>query len=360
MPASRVRESMARHAVAEVVVRFAGTTVALAHVLPGGRFVVGRSRETDCALDLPPFALVESTPHGFVVRPRADADAGYLDAPIEIAFGRVTVAISLTTLDRAPLPRREIERRPFGFGAGSLAVHATLLLVATWLGVPDETTVPAFASAKGRPTRIARFAVAAQTVERDVKPPPTATPITADDTPSPNPAIEEPADASVDAAASTPTPSGRGDERAPATAGSQESIADGATERRFDPDANPAFDTVKVGPFTTVATGAAAGAAYQLAGENGQRKPLIVISCDASSCLILGGDPKSGVREALEARLGDIVGCYEQHAAAAGKKVELDFGIDERGKVDTVNVGGVGDYDACVATIINSLELAPR
>jgi hypothetical protein len=217
--------------------------------------------------------------------------------------------------------------------------------------------VPAARDAKHRPTRIARFAVAAQTVKRENKPAPIDTPITADQTPTPNPALADAAAAAANSIASVKMPNGEGP-KVPSTAESEESAGGNQPGQSFDPDANPAFDTAKVGKYTTVSTGAAAGAGFRLAGENGKRKPLIVVSCDSSSCVIIGGDPASGIREALETRLDEIVGCYEQHGATAGKKVELDFGIDERGKVDAVNVGGVGDYDSCVAKIINSLDFA--
>jgi hypothetical protein len=132
---------------------------------------------------------------------------------------------------------------------------------------------------------------------------------------------------------------------------------DNEEPRSFDPDANPMFDSVKVGNYATVATGTAAGAQFKLAGENGQRRPVIVVSCDAASCLILGGDANSGVREALEAKLDQITGCYARYEQTAGKKVELDFGIDGTGRIDAVHVGGVGDYDSCVANVITSIEL---
>ena len=348
-------------AAAEVVVRFAETTVTTAYVSPGDSFVLGRTRDVDVAIDVATFTLLESTPCGFVVRVARDAQPVALgDAPVELAFGLVTIRVSLVARERTRLARRRVERRPFAYGGSSLAIHAALLLGATWLADPDETStsIPALETSKRRPARIARFAVGAQTVKREPKPEPTVTPITTDDTPSTTPATDEPTAAGVGSIASMQRPNGRGDEKVERTPEAHESVANTDTERRFDPDANPAFDTVKVGNYTTVATGNAAGASFKLAGENGQRKPVIVVSCDSSSCVIVGGDPASGVREALEARLDDIVACYEQHAQTAGKKVELDFGIDERGQVDAVNVGGVGDYDSCVAEIIKNLEVA--
>ena len=345
---------------AEVVVRFADTTMTTAYVSPGGSFVLGRTRDADAAVDVAMFTLLESTPHGFVVRAARDAQPVALeDAPIELAFGWMTIRVSLVAHERTPVARRRIERRPFAYGGGSLFVHSALLLGATWLAAPDDTAIPAVEHSRRRPARIARFAVSAQTVKRENKPPPAVTPVTTDDTPSTNPATDELVAATAASIESVPSPNGRG-EKIATTPEAHESAGNDETGRRFDPDANPAFDTVKIGSYTTVATGNQAGASFKLAGENGQRKPLIVVSCDSSSCVIVGGDPASGVREALEARLDDIVACYEQHAQTAGKKVELDFGIDDSGKVDAVNIGGVGDYDSCVADIIKNLDVAAK
>jgi hypothetical protein len=355
VPSRRVSEEMAR-STAEVVVRFAGTTVTLAHVAPRETFVVGRQARSQLPIDVPAFTLVASTEHGFVVCAEAGAQPIALDHPVELSFGHVTVRVSLVTQERTPVPRTRIEQRPFAFGLGSLLVHVGLLLVATWLATPDEETVPANETMKRRPARIARFAVAAQTVKREPKPAPVETPITADETPSPNPATDDAAAAAAAAVASTQMPNGHG-EKVPSTVESEASDDETQDGRRFDPDANAAFDTVKVGKYTTVSTGSSAGASFRLAGENGQRKPLVIVSCDSSSCVVIGGDPGSGIREALEAKLDEIVACYEKHASTAGKKVELDFGIDESGKVDAVNVGGVGDYDSCVADIIKNLTL---
>ena len=355
-----VRSPMALHSVVEVVTRLGETTVALTHVRLGERFDVGPEHGVEA-----PFTLVESTEHGFVVRRGSGepamplAEPANASASIDLTFGLVTIRVTPTTLVPAKLARRAVDRRPLAYGSGSLAVHVGLLAIATWLAATDEDTAAGTTDRKRRPTRIARFAVAEQTVKREDKPPPLETPITVDESPAEKPITDDKAEGAAASRDSVAMPNGHG-EKVPATVDSQASEGSPETGRGFDPDANPNFDTVKLGKYTTVSTGASAGAQYKLAGENGQRKPLIVVSCDSSSCVIIGGDPASGIREALEARLDEIVGCYEKHESTAGKKVELDFGIDSSGKVDTVAVGGVGDYDSCVATIINSLEIPAK
>jgi len=349
----RVSDSMGC-AAAEVVVRFGETIVTSALVTPNHKFVIGPTRGVDLALEVAAFTLVESTERGFVTHTGADTRPVPLVEPIEFAIGQVTIRVAPVTQRPAPVPRLEVQRRPLAFGAGSLFAHIGLLVVAGWLADPTNDAIAADRDGKNRPARIARFSLEAQTVKREDKPPPATVPITTDETPAPNPALDELAYAATAAAASVEL-NGLGEAILDPSVESAESSGDDPTT--FDPDANPTFDTVKVGNFSTVATGASAGAQYKLAGENGQRKPVIIVSCDSSSCLILGGDPKSGVREALEAKLDQIVGCYEKYESTAGKKVELDFGIDAAGKIDAVNVGGVGDYDSCVANVIKSLEL---
>lgn len=352
MSSSRVTDSMASRA--EVVVWFADTIVTTAHVPLDSRFVVGNTRESHAAVDVAPFTLVEGTPRGFFVRTRAEAIPARLDTPIELTFGPVTIRVAPVTFATNPVPRRGLDRRAIAYGLASLATHVTLIAVATWLATPATTAI-GVEDARKRPTKISRLAAEAQTVKREDKPAPDTTPITADDTPSLDPMIDEFAVATADAMAAYEE-NGLG-EATEAPAIETTASIDNGEPRTFDPDANAMFDTVKVGAYSTVASGTTAGAQFKLAGENGQRRPVIVVSCDAASCLILGGDPESGVREALEARLDQITGCYEKYEQTAGKKVELDFGIDGAGKIDAVNVGGVGDYDACVANVIKSIEL---
>ena len=330
----------------EVTVRLAGTLVQVLHLPRGARCVIGPTRDADVALAVRPHVFVEATAHGFVV---ADAPLG--DTPIVHTFGAVTVTASLVEAPRIALARPRLDRRPFGFGAVSTAAHALVLAFALGAAAPSVDTLPlppppASDPSRGRPARIARFAVAAQTVERAPKPPPETMPITTDDTPSPTP---DPPPRS--AALPAPPADGRG----------PRAVGPDSSPVAFDPSSSPAFDSVKVGDYSTLSTGRAAGADYELAGANGNRKPILILSCDAATCLVLGGGADNDhVRRALEARLSDITACYTAHAATAGKKVELDFGIDDAGKVAAVNVGGVGDYDACVANIIKTLALAPE
>src|SRR5262249_47816291 len=124
------------------------------------------------------------------------------------------------------------------------------------------------------------------------------------------------------------------------------------SSRRFDPTSRPDFDTIKTGPYTTIATGRAAGDHY---GADAKRSRLVVVSCDEMSCVVIGGDRAAPVRQAVESRLADITGCYRN--ATRGGRIELDFGLTDGGVTD-LKVGGVGDIGSCVADIFHNLHVA--
>jgi len=139
----------------------------------------------------------------------------------------------------------------------------------------------------------------------------------------------------------------------PVTAHGDREVDPPATEtghsRRFDPDASAEFDTAKVGAFSTVSTGRLSGEHY---GAEAKRSGLIVVSCDATSCLVLGGKEAAPIRKAVEEHLAEITACYENESAAGGRKIEIDVGLDDAGRVDDLKVGGVGDVGHCVADVI--------
>lgn len=342
---------------AEVVVWFDDELVDVTHVVRGASYRIGSAPDADLALDVAPFALVEATDSAFIIRRDArDPVPLTRSRPVALSIGRVAITITLVTLERTPVPRRSIERRPYGFGACSLVLHVGVWLLATLVSRPAETAVPGTETEQRRPTRVARFATQVQTVKRQPKPEPATLPITTDDTPSESPATEAPSEPApptnanvVDSARAATQREGA---RIPIT---QDNPAE---SHRFDPTTQPEFDTVKTGSFSTVATGSSAGERYELAGANGKRRPLIVVTCDAASCLVTGGENADGVRKQLQRRVPEIVACYEQYPSTAGRKVEMDFGIDDAGNVDSLAIGGVGDVDTCVTKIVSSIQFS--
>jgi len=243
------------------------------------------------------------------------------------------------------------------FGAFSLFAHLALWLAAMlWPGEPEPIALPGIATSEvaGAPTHVGRYAMAAQTVQRTQRPEPTKIPITTGPLPVPRPAVDR--DAQAGGRTTRPGAASAIATRGKRDASELEPPATTAGEpRRFDPTTRPDFDTVKAGPYTTLSTGRAAGDKYGLAARKSR---LVVVSCDASSCVVVGGDEAGPIRRAIERRLADIAACYENAIEAGGKNVELDFGLAADGKAVGLTVGGVGDAGTCVSKIIHDIEFS--
>ncbi|HEY5923685.1 MAG TPA: hypothetical protein VIV11_18515 [Kofleriaceae bacterium] len=306
----------------QVLARFVDTLIDVAYVAPGGTYRFGDT----C------FAVDDLVERGATI-------------------GHVTIAASRVRPPRAGVPRREIEWRPYCYIGLSLAAHVGVWLAAILMTEP--ALAPATETSYGRATRIARFATPSQSVKHSRAAPPEEIPITADETPSESPLIapEEspPGAVAGESAALLPEPS--------VDTGASDANQDGQ-QRRFDPTTNPAFDSVKTGDYSTVSTGRTAGQHYMAESSNGKRMPMTVVSCDSVSCIVIGGDNASAIRDVVQKRLPEILSCYEKSEGVGGKKVEVDFGIDAGGKVGELQVGGVGDVGTCVSAIIRDIEFA--
>jgi hypothetical protein len=298
----------------EVVVRFAGDLYEVVQVLPGTTFRVGTT----------------------AVVARAGTD---------ITVGLVTVTMTAAPAELPVIPRERTERRPYLYGAASLVSHLALVAAAVLSATSEPLSAPAIESSGDQPggTRIKRFSVPAQTTERVAEPPPIEPPVTADQTPeetverdTPTPRLEEPLPSEM---------TGGGLDNGP---------TDGDGTSRFDPAANPAFDTIKVGDYSTVSTGLAAGDHY---GSHARNSSLVVITCDRSSCLVLGGEKATRIRKAVEERMAELTDCYKQAAESGGGSVEIDFGVNADGKVQDLGVSEADPAGFCVAKILRSMQI---
>jgi hypothetical protein len=300
----------------EVVVRFAGDLVDVFEVMPGTAFHVGTT----------PIRAASGT---------------------EAAVGHVTVTMSPAPRKRVPVPRPRIEARPYVYGAASLLAQLAIVAIAWWTASTEQLSAPAIEASGTRlpgATRIKRFAAPAQTIERTPDPAPVETPITADQTPE---QVERDEPAPVEMTEFVPSEMTGG---GLVTDGRED--ADGTS--RFDPAENPAFDTIKVGDYSTLATGRAAGEGY---GPQARNSSLVVITCDRASCLVLGGAKAARVRKAVDERLVELTDCYKQAAESGGGKVEIDFAVDERGSVKDVEIEEADPAGSCVARIIRTLRI---
>lgn len=384
----------------EIVVRLAGELVAVTRILPGGTYRIGSAPDVDLPLDLSPLTslpLIGASPTGFVVRAPAGIPITRLAAgrsfplpgtehrlergsALALALGAVTITLSLVPLERAPLERPAVEWRPVAFSAASLVAHVAVVLLAHTLRPPPSPRAPASLAGPQRgPVRIARAA--------SPQPARSRVPPRADTTPgssvqSPSPILDEsssvrgrgrrrssPAVAQTRASA----PGWRGGRLEAAVHGLTDRHVDVQAEadqvgpvydedaatrgnfgnaRRFDPAADPDFATVKTGHYATVGTGHAAGEHYEQRGD----RSVVVVTCTASSCLAVGGVDGSEIRSRVEARLAELVGCYQRHAPPSRDDVVLDL-AGARDGVEGQLASGGSAVEACVARVIASIEL---
>lgn len=296
-------------ATVEVVVRFAGDLHEVARVSAGSTYRLGT--ET------------------LVVK-----------AGTELTRGLATVTMTAAGSTRR-LPYRIPDVRPYAYAGVSLLAHLAVVIAAlqsvpTPLPIVEPTTQP-----RGG-VRIKRFAADAQTV-----------------TP-----VEQPA-AAVSPTSETPEPVER-DTPAPAEVrefapseitggGLTEGPTDGdGTSERFDPSQDAAFDTIKVGDYSTVSTGEGAGEHY---GPQQRHSNLVVITCDRITCLVVGGQKAVRIRRAVEERMSELTDCYKDAAESGGGSVEIDFGVDASGAIKDLAVGDADSASRCVATILRTLEV---
>ena len=265
-------------------------------------------------------------------------------AGTQTELGRVSITMTRAPAEQTVLPRARAERRPYAFGTASLIAHLAIVAIAFVTATSEPLTAPAIEASGEQPggTRIKRFTVPAQTTERLAKPAPVEAPITVDQTPqeqierdTPPPPIQQPVPSEM-----------TGDELA-------DGPKDGDRASRFDPAADPAFDTIKVGDYSTLSSGLAAGDGYQPHARNSS---LVVITCDRSSCLVLGGEQAARIRRAVQEHTAELTDCYKHAAENGGGSIEIDFGINEAGTVQDLGVADADPAGYCVAKILRSLK----
>lgn len=300
----------------EVVVRFAGDLVDVVELPAGATLFVGTTA-VRCA------------------------------AGTEATVGHVTVTVAAANKQDV-LPRPPIERRPYIYGAASLIAQLATVVIAFWTATSEPMSVPTFEPTSGTQpgaVRIKRFATPSQTIDRTPDPAPSETPVTADQTPEQAAERDTPAPEQVQEFVPSEMTGGGLTVEGP-------NDSDGTSN--FDPAANPAFDTVKVGDYSTVSTGRTAGDGYEPEARNSN---LVVITCDRASCLVLGGEKAVRVRNAVNERLAEITDCYKRAAENGGGTVEIDFQVDAAGEVGDLAIEEADPAGSCVARILRSLQV---
>jgi hypothetical protein len=269
-----------------------------------------------------------------------------------VAGTQRTVGLATVTVEAARtgklVPRPALELRPYVYGGLSLAAQLALVIIAFATAKTEPLSAPVVEANGDRhpgAVHIKRFAIPAQTIARTPDPAPLETPITADDTPEHTAETDTPAPPKI-----------RDFEPDEMTGGGlvPEAPKDGDGTSKFDPDQNPAFDTIRTGDYSTLATGRAAGDGY---GPEARNSSLVVITCDRASCLVVGGPKAVRVRKAVNERIADLTDCYKRAAATGGGKVEIDFHVDSDGTVGDMELEDADPAGACVARILKTLQI---
>lgn len=297
-------------ATIEVVVRFAGDLYEVVRVSAGSRYTIG----TETVI----------------------AKAG-----TEVQHRLVTVTMTAAGSSRR-LPHRLPDARPYVFAGASLLAHLALVITALFtVNEPAPAPIVEPVSQQRGGVRIKTFADDARTVTPAEQPAAAVSPTTETEQIQ----RDRPAPAEVREFAPSEITGG----------GLTEGPQDGAgTSERFDPSRDAAFDTIKVGDYSTVSTGEGAGDHYR---PQARSSNLVVITCDRMTCLVVGGQKAARIRRAIEERMTELTGCYKDAAENGGGSVEIDFGVDARGAINDLAVGDGDPAGRCVAAILRTLEV---
>jgi hypothetical protein len=331
-------------AVVEVVARFAGTIIDVAHVSPTETYRIGTA--PGCALAVPGLTCFPLVDAGKLRCPLG-VPAVEHDGTTELTVGALSLQVRRTTLRRAPLARPRIEWSPAAFVLASLIAHLAVWLIALRFAPFEQLP---------RPRPVLRLVRVEHTGElAPVKPPPA---------PTQKPAVVQPASrARVTRAVPSERPAepatsrSTGDAVGEAVARAMKSFDDTHVVervsalrpedtyneddanargfgggRRFDPTQRDGWGTVESGAYATM--------------------PFDFKQCpDKKQCSVEGPIPPLYVRTHVLARMAEIYACYEQHSAEPGTIV-LEFTITADGAVRDARGSGLGETGACAARVV--------
>jgi len=358
--------------VVEVAARIGDSTIALVHLEGDQSFVIGSEPGCDLAVTgIGRFPLVAGDlvriPAG--VRATVDGAARAGEDPIVVELGLAVVTIRKLARAAVPVPRPRFELRMTMFLLASLLVQVALWAVAAIVAPYSEPV---------KPPRILPLHVAHPALP---KPPEPAKP------PPPEPKAEPKAQPQTSASRAR---SSHG--RREATGSGPTTIAGAITELanmkgpvieldgtgtgpesyedyyyghtlKFDPDSNPAYDSVKVGKLAIPSAGKGLGQTLP---------PPRLVFCDDDSCLARGGITLGAFVAELERHEKQIQDCYVDHTDQVEGTIRLRFGITRDGKAfstqltlagndaharKTAVLGtGIGTVGRCVGKILDQVQ----
>ncbi len=332
--------------VVEVVARFGGTILDVAHVGPTDTYRIGTAPGTRLAVGgITSFPLVA----GRVVCCPLGMEASERDGVTELSLGALTICIAHTKLAFEPVARPRFDWRPPVFVLGSLLVHLVIWWVAMTFAPLERLAAP-----RAPQLRLARV---------DVPPPP----------PDPKPAPRKQASAStmqpqhtsrVERARARVTRKPAGYEHSMAGVAMAASAIAASFDRihlpekmaALDPDDayNPeADDSPRFGggnaldPNNREGWGIIKAGAYEII-------PSDVTLCPDKSCTVSGPVPALWVRTHLHHHMDAIYECYERYAEGPGTIV-LEFTITADGAVRDARGSGLGETGACAARVASEI-----
>ncbi len=399
----------------EVTARFAGTLLVSAVVPARGEFRIGTAPEVELAVcGFTCFPLVGRDgliriPAGVTATrivggaryamPETAARLGVGDR-IELALGHVAIAITAAA-PRVPVGAPAVDRRRAGYIFAAAVAHLVFVAVVTALASPKPTrpAPPVLARVTRAvppppvtrmpppppPVHVAqarRVAQMAAQMTAPAKPlrlpvwlpalPATAT-LAARHAHAEADGVRHAIDLSADVGDAMKQLWGPSWSTAMADLGpaydlvAAEAAQFGGRNGHFDPTQRREFDSVKTGPYATIARGRGAGELYQLPGEvpivhaiepeGPATGPVELRICDGARCAARGAIDRAAVTSWIQPHVDDLRTCFEKDTTTAAGSVVLAFTIDGGGVVrDTRSAGKVG---GCLAAVMRGIEF-PR
>jgi hypothetical protein len=350
----------------ELVVRFAGTLLAVTRVRPSERYLIGTARHVDLPLSAGGMTAFPLVDRGLVVRVPLGVDAKRQGERTELAFGLVTITITKISDVRVALARPATQKRLVPYAIGALLAHLAVVIVALVTSSMEPITAPVVPAEPPR-------RVMTKTLPE----------------PKPKPKKQKkaakPATEHAELPPSAPTVAhAREQARAAGILGSAslddlsmitgkvniaEALADvgpiydedaanakgfGGAGGSFRPEDDPAFDSVKVGPL--VISGKM-GQNYRLPAHGKfrevERPPIMGLTCDDANCKTIGFLDRFAVRDHVEKKYVDMVKCFERHARKEPRiELTLHFDIGTDGTAKEVHDEGSSAFGRCIVGLV--------
>ena len=355
----------------ELVVHFAGTLVEVRRIERHQRYLIGTAKTVDLPLATgTTFPLVDT---GLVVRIPAGIEPVHDGPRTTLAFGLVTITLTRVTVAPAYVPRPRVSLRIVPFALVALVLHVGVVAAAMTTADMDPITIPVV---RAEPPR---------------RVPPKTLPAPR---PKPKPSARGKQQAPAEAAAAPAPPATAGEARQAARgagvlgsaslddlsaiAGTKDlakELSDvgpvydeaaayakmfGGGGGAFNPQDDPKFDSVKVGPYATISSGRGAGEGYRLPAHGKfrevQRPPIMGLTCDDGQCQTIGTLDRNTVRDYVEKRYVDMVKCYERHAKNLPRvELTLHFEISSDGSPNEVYADG-GAFGSCLVRLVERVK----